>query len=50
MAEALAVTAEIWAFSDTFIADMNGRGTRYTRVREIAPHVLGNPLWGFWWD
>ena len=50
MAEALPIAAEHWAFCTGWIDDRRGDRVDVTDVRGIAPLLLDNPLWAFWWD
>lgn len=48
--EALQVAAEHWAFCDGWIDERHGERSDLTNIQEIAPLVINNPIWGFWWD
>jgi hypothetical protein len=49
LAAVQAVTAEVWAFADTW-ADYRDRGVHLNEVAPIIPRILGAPTWGLWWD
>ena len=49
-AEALRVAAEHWAFCNGWIDEGHGERSDLTEITEIAPRVVDNPIWAFWWD
>jgi len=46
---ALAVAAELWAFSDTAWVTHSSRN-QVDSVAGIAALIIDQPIWGFWWD
>lgn len=46
--QATAIAAEHLALSGTWIDPDNGHAL--TSISDIAPRLVNNPLWGFWWD
>jgi Domain of unknown function (DUF4253) len=49
-AEALPVAAEHWAFCHGWIDEGHGERSDLSEISEIAPRVVNNPIWAFWWD
>jgi uncharacterized protein DUF4253 len=46
---ALRVAAELWAFGETVWVGHAPRN-QVESVEEIASLIIGQPVWGFWWD
>lgn len=48
MREATPIAAELLALSGTWVNSENRHALR--AISEVAPRLVGYPLWGFWWD
>lgn len=46
---ALAVAAELWAFGDTTWVTYSSE-EQAESIADIASLIIGQPIWGFWWD
>jgi hypothetical protein len=49
MGNARAVAAELCAFGESVWGGYD-EWTEFTELEEVAQAILGEPIWGFWWD